>query len=65
MKPGEIRLPDLRLYYNTTIIKTLWNWIKNRNIDQWNKTEISEKLSSTYGHHNTKEVTMEKRQSFQ
>jgi hypothetical protein len=47
---GRITIPDLKLYYRGIIIKIGWYWYKDRQVDQWNRTEDPEMNLHSFGH---------------
>ena len=47
-KVGGWTLSNFKTYYKATEIRKVWCWSKNRNTDQWNRTENPEKDPHKY-----------------
>ena len=48
VKEGGLAVPDLKQYYKSVVIKTVWYWLRNRREDQRNRLGVSDLSKTVY-----------------
>ena len=47
-REGGLVLLDFKLYYKAAIIKTTWYWLRNREVDKWNRLGTQDAVGKEY-----------------
>uniref|UniRef100_A0A7N4PZG2 Uncharacterized protein n=1 Tax=Sarcophilus harrisii TaxID=9305 RepID=A0A7N4PZG2_SARHA len=45
---GGLAVPYLKLYYNVAVTKTIWYWLRNRLVYQWNRLGSKDKTANNF-----------------